>query len=921
MMEDKEKNLTIWQRLSQTMGPNSLLGQDLPTYKFDKKELLRTTDKEEYEKEKLQARQSYYLTQQWAKIENNLYSQAVYYEPTRLSSYYDYESMEYCIHGDTKIATPDGFITIKELADKGSDFEFITYSYDHNLKRVVPAKARNAHYTRDEMTYKVTFDDGSFIITTWEHQLMKRDGSFERVMNLQKGDSMMPFYRKSFYNNKKYNWIYTCNSNEGHNGWVSEHNLIAKWFYDTSIEKDEEVHHIDFNGKNNQPKNLQIMKISEHRSYHAKLNNEKLWSNPDFRKKMSEVAKRKGKMSWDGKRSGNNNPSYFPIGFDNIIETARGEKTLKKTAIKLNVSYRKVQREIVNSGYCDWQTFLDAYGIEKSKFSTAKTKGDVINLNHKIESIEPYGVIPVYDLTVPGYKNFATDTIFSHNTPEISAALDTYAEESTTVDENGYMLQIYSDSTRVKSILGDLFNNALDINTNLPMWTRNAAKYGDNFVFLKLDPEKGVVGCLQLPNIEVERVEVGMRGKATSGAAMAGTGDQAQSLTFTWKNKQLEFNSWEIAHFRLLGDDRKLPYGTSMLEKARRIWKQLILGEDAMLVYRVSRAPERRVFKVYVGNMDDGDIQPYVQRFAAQFKKDMITDSSTGNVDMRFNQMAVDQDFFIPVRDPSAPNPIETLQGAQNLSEIADIEYIQKKLLTALRIPKAFLGFEEVVGDGRSLSLQDIRFARTINRIQKSMIAELNKIAIIHLFLLGFEDELGSFQLSLTNPSKQADLLTIDVWKEKMLLYKDAVMPIEGIAPVSQSWAKKHILGFSDEEIKLDLQQQRVEKAVATEIQNTANVITRTGIFDTVDKLYGNGAKTVTGETETTDTEFDAGGLGTDEAPIPAEVGGEVTPESLEKRINVITERDDFTTISEIDLEKGKRFLGEIENELRKIMD
>ena len=393
-MAEEDKNLTIWQRLSQTFGPNSLLGQDVPTYKFDKKELLRTTDKAEYEREKLQARQTSYITQQWAKIENNLYSQAVYYEPTRLASYYDYESMEY--------------------------------------------------------------------------------------------------------------------------------------------------------------------------------------------------------------------------------------------------------------------------------------------------------------------------------TPEISAALDTYAEESTTVDENGYMLQIYSDSPRIKAVLGDLFNNALDINTNLPMWTRNTSKYGDNFVFLKLDPEKGVVGCLQLPNIEIERVEVGMRGRASSGAGLAGTSDKVSSLTFTWKNKQLEFKSWEIAHFRLLGDDRKLPYGTSMLEKARRIWKQLVLGEDAMLVYRVSRAPERRVFKVYVGNMDDGDIQPYVQRFAAQFKKDMVTDPKTGNVDMRFNQMAVDQDFFIPVRDPSAPNPIETLQGAQNLSEIADIEYIQKKLLTALRIPKAFLGFEEVVGDGRNLSLQDIRFARTI---------------------------------------------------------------------------------------------------------------------------------------------------------------------------------------------------------------
>jgi hypothetical protein len=464
------------------------------------------------------------------------------------------------------------------------------------------------------------------------------------------------------------------------------------------------------------------------------------------------------------------------------------------------------------------------------------------------------------------------------------------------------------------------------------MWTRNTAKYGDNFVFLKLDPEKGVVGCLQLPNIEVERIEVGMKGRATSGyggptASNAGV----KSLTFTWKNKQLEFNSWEIAHFRLLGDDRKLPYGTSMLEKARRTWKQLVLAEDAMLVYRTSRAPERRVFKVFVGNMDDGDIQPYVQRFAQQFKKDQVVDPQSGNVDMRFNQMAVDQDFFIPVRDPSAPNPIETLPGAQNLSEIADIEYIQKKLLTALRIPKAFLGFEEVVGDGRNLSLQDIRFARTINRIQKSMVAELNKIAIIHLFLLGFEDELGSFQLSLTNPSKQADLLTIDVWKEKMLLYKDAVSPVEGIAPTSQTWAKKHILGFSDEEIKLDLQQQRLEKAVSLEIQNTGNVITKTGIFDNMDRLYGNSSSSgTTAATPPPAEGGDMGGFGADlgggAPPPPAEAppaGGEgaVTPESVKKDMNIILERDNIYGVDDIDLEKGSRSLGVIEESLRKLID
>jgi intein/homing endonuclease len=813
------------------------------------------------------------------------------------------------------------------LVDKGRDYEFITYAYDHNLKKVVPAKARNAHYTRDEMTYKITFDDNSYIITTWEHQLMKRDGSFERVMNLNVGDSMMPFYRKSFYNNEKYNWIYTCNSSEGHNGWVSEHNMIAEWFYEHKINVDEEVHHMDFNGKNNLPENLKIMNISEHRAYHARINNEKLWSNPEYRLKMSEVAKRKGKLSWGGLRSGKNNPSYFEIGWDNIIETARKIKTLKGTAKELNISYRKLQREIVNNGYKDWSTFLSAYGIDKSKYSTAKTKNDKLCLNHKIISIEEFGVVPVYDLTVPGYKNFATDTIFSHNTPEISAALDIYAEESTTPNQNGQILQIYSESSRIKSVLEDLFYNNLDVNTNLAMWTRNTCKFGDNFVYLKLDPEKGIVGCMQLPNIEIERIERGMKGKTN----LDKNESEQKALRFSWKNRDMDFNTWEIAHFRLLSDDRKLPYGTSMLEKARRIWKQLLLSEDAMLIYRTSRAPERRIFKVFVGNMDDKDVEPYVQRFANKFKRDQVVDNKTGNVDLRFNQMAVDQDYFVPVRDMAAPDPISTLPGAQNLSEIADIEYIQKKLLTALRVPKAFLGFEEALGDGKNLSLMDVRFARTINRIQKSMLSELNKVAIIHLFLLGFEDELDNFTLGLSNPSRQADLLGLDVWKEKLLVYKDAVTYIQNIAPVSISWAKKHILGMSDEEIKLDLQQQRIEMAVGAELAATPTVIPKTGIFANIDKLYGSTTGTTTpppaaGETEPTGGLPElGGGLPTPEIPAtppPPEAGGaEITPESLKSnKLNLLMENtngiDEY-----IDLTKGKNYLGDIENELDKLLN
>lgn len=212
------------------------------------------------------------------------------------------------------------------------------------------------------------------------------------------------------------------------------------------------------------------------------------------------------------------------------------------------------------------------------------------------------------------------------------------------------------------------------------------------------------------------------------------------------------------------------------------------------------------------------------------------------------------------------------------------------------------------------------------------MISELNKIAIIHLFLLGFEDELGSFQLSLTNPSKQADLLAVEVWKEKMLLYRDAVTKIEGIAPVSAAWAKKHVLGFSDDEIKLDLQQQRMEMAVAAELTNTPNVINRTGLFDNIDKLYGK--QTLSGETSTSETTpmggaeplppmggglgGETGGVG-ELPPIPEEPT--LAPESRNKTPNIILERMGIEKREEIDFDKGEKILTSIQSELDKLSD
>jgi hypothetical protein len=389
----------------------------------------------------------------------------------------------------------------------------------------------------------------------------------------------------------------------------------------------------------------------------------------------------------------------------------------------------------------------------------------------------------------------------------------------------------------------------------------------------------------------------------------------------------MEFQSWELAHFRLLGDDRKLPYGTSMLDKIRRIWKQLLLAEDAMLIYRTSRAPERRVFKIFVGNMDDKDIEPYVQRVANKFKRDQVVDSRNGQVDMRYNQMAVDQDYFIPVRDPAAPSPIETLAGAQNLGEIADIEYIQKKLLAALRIPKAFLGFEEVVGDGKNLALMDIRFARTINRIQKSLIQELNKIALIHLYLLGLEDELENFTLGLTNPSSQADLLKIEQWKEKVTLYKDATSDQSqvGILPVSHTWAKKNILGMSDNEVLLDLQQQRLERAMGAELQNTAQIIKRSGVFDEVDSKYGIPEEERAEIEAQANADGDEGALGGGMPPSPSsEPPGEASePLSERKKFSkirsVLGESQENNDL--FNLEKAQKNIYEIENKLNDIIN
>ena len=428
--------------------------------------------------------------------------------------------------------------------------------------------------------------------------------------------------------------------------------------------------------------------------------------------------------------------------------------------------------------------------------------------------------------------------------PEIGAALDIVSEESCYINDSGSMVNITSRSDRVKNILEDLFVNRLSIHTILPMICRSMCKYGNTFMLLNIDGKNGVLGWKQLPVYEMERWENGQNSPYATPIANLNTVDEnaPQDTKFVWvgQNEYIPYRNWQVAHFRLLYDSIYLPYGVSYLNKARRHFRMLSMMEDMMLIYRLDRSIERRVFKINVGAIDENDVQAYVQQIANNFKRTPIVDPLTGQIDLRKSFMNVTEDFFIPTRDDNASSPIETLQGAQNLTAMDDIKFVQNKVLTALRVPKSFLNFEESAGDGKNLSLLDVRFTRTVNRIQQALLMELNKIAVIHLYINGFQDELNNFTLTMNNPSSQAEMLELENLAKKITTAKDAVSdPGGGLPLTSMMWAWKHIFKWSDKEIKQNLEELRLETALSAELQKTMQIIKKTGLFDGVDNIYG----------------------------------------------------------------------------------
>jgi len=431
--------------------------------------------------------------------------------------------------------------------------------------------------------------------------------------------------------------------------------------------------------------------------------------------------------------------------------------------------------------------------------------------------------------------------------PEIARALDIYSEEACCL-KKGKILNIYSKSPRIQSILEDLFVNRLNIHVMLPEVVRETCKYGNDFRLLNIDSTEGVLGWRQLPVHQMRRIENGMENIYGGGTINANLYNLKPDETkFVWEghNEQMPFRNWQIAHFRMIRNAQFLPYGVSQLNSARRYWRILSMMEDGMLLHHLDKSIERRIFKVNVGAIDEADVPAFLQDFANTFKRAPMIDPTTGQIDLRKNFLDVSADYFIPVRSGQDPTSIDTLQSANSQIQLDDVNYMQNKVFAAMGVPKSFLNYQEPQGKAQNLSLQDIRFCRSVNYLQQVVLMELNKVAIIHLYLLGFVEDLTNFTLTMNNPSNQIELMELENMTKRLTNATTALAEQGGGIPL-MSWheVQKEIMGKTDAEIATLLNEIRLEKAIAAELQLTSQIIKKTNLFDKIDRIYGEpGAK------------------------------------------------------------------------------
>ena len=380
----------------------------------------------------------------------------------------------------------------------------------------------------------------------------------------------------------------------------------------------------------------------------------------------------------------------------------------------------------------------------------------------------------------------------------LNSVLDIYADECTLKNDMGDVLRIKTENEDIKKILHNLFYDVMNIEFNLWAWIRGMSKYGDYYLHLDIEEGVGIVNVSPMSAYEVEREEGFNPENPYEVRFKLGSMGTAHGASV---NKNADyFQFYQIAHFRLMADTNFLPYGRSLMEGARKTWKQLTLMEDAMMIHRIMRAPERRTFKIDVGNIPPAEVDNHMRSIIDQMKKVPYLDQNTGDYNLKFNLMNMLDDYYLPVRGGQSGTEIDTLSGME-FGGIDDIEYLRNRMMAALKVPKAFVGYDEGIEGKATLAQEDIRFARSVERIQKIVLSELTKIAVVHLYSQGYENEdLVNFELELTNPSIIYEQEKANLWSEKVSLVSD----MKDLKMISHEWMYKNILNMSDDEWVLE---------------------------------------------------------------------------------------------------------------------
>ena len=443
---------------------------------------------------------------------------------------------------------------------------------------------------------------------------------------------------------------------------------------------------------------------------------------------------------------------------------------------------------IQSSGEYETNALVDRFN---RVYSSAPTSlyGAQFNLNYQYLRTQLYSEYDVMD----------QDAI-------IASSLDIIADESTLKNDMGEVLQIRSSNEDIQKILYNLFYDVLNVEFNLWMWVRQMCKYGDFFLKLEIAEKFGVYNVIPYTAYHIERIEgqnpenpaevqyrwnpEGFAGGSNSGGGYTVPnqgGDNRSGIIY---------DNYEMAHFRMVGDVNYLPYGRAYIEPARKLFKQYTLMEDAMLIHRIARAPEKRVFYVNVGAIPPNEVEAFMQKTINNMKRTPMMDEKTGEYNLKYNMQNMLEDFYIPVRGNDSATKIDTTPGLQ-YDGIADVEYLREKLFAALKVPKAFMGYGEGEAGKSTLAQQDIRFARTIDRIQRILISELQKIALVHLYTQGFRDEsLTNFELSMTTPSIIYDQERIELMKSKSELA--GTLLEQGLVP--SDWIYHNVYHFSEDQ-------------------------------------------------------------------------------------------------------------------------